>query len=216
MAGRVHASSKIRVLDTDTMTWSKPNVAGVAPLPRYRHATAMVGSQMFMFGGFGGGADLYALDTGIVDEAKADLAATRRRRRGRGAGEAREDSGNELISWLEGLGLGKYTRVFVRQEVDFDTLVELSPEDLREMGIVALGPSHVTRALCLAACCLLLACCLLPLLAAAACCRFLPLAAACCRLLPLAAACCCLLLLAADCCCLLLIAAAARCLLPAA
>lgn len=28
----------------------------------------------------------------------------------------------------------------MRQEVDFDTLVELSADDLREMGILALGP----------------------------------------------------------------------------
>jgi len=61
------------------------------------------------------------------------------RRCSRGLG-ARDEGGNELIAWLEGLGLGKYTRVFIRQEVDFDTLVELSADDLREMGIAALGP----------------------------------------------------------------------------
>ena len=69
----------------------------------------------------GGGADFFALDTGILDEQKLDRDALKRRKRG-GGGGAREDQGNELIAWLETLGLGKYTRVFIRQEVDFDTL----------------------------------------------------------------------------------------------
>ena len=107
----------------------------------------MFGSQMFLFGGYGGGADFYALDTGILDETKLvragglrtllpyplatphglcsqrtaprfpqDREALKRRKRG-GGGGPRDDSGNELIAWLEGLGLGKYTRVFIRQEV---------------------------------------------------------------------------------------------------
>ena len=114
--GRTHASSKLHVLDTGTMTWSKPDVAGNKPLPRYRHATAMHGSLMFMFGGLGGGADLFALDTGIVDESKAEKDPMKKARRRGGVRDAASDgSGNELIAWLEGLGLGKYTRVFVRQ-----------------------------------------------------------------------------------------------------
>ena len=137
--GSTHSSGKLHVLDTSTMTWSKPNVAGRRPLPRYRHASAMHGSRMFMFGGLGGGTELYALDTGVVSEGAHREIGKRGRRRG-GRQESGSSSGNELISWLEGLGLGKYTRVFVRQEVDFDTLVELSADDLREMGIVALGP----------------------------------------------------------------------------
>jgi len=137
--GRIPTNNKIYVLDADTLSWSKPNVAGVTPFPRYRHASAIAGSQMYSFGGFGGGADLYALDTGIMDENKNDRDLSRRRRRGGGSGGG-SDQGNELISWLEGLGLGKYTRVFIRQELDFDTLVELTPADLREMGITALGP----------------------------------------------------------------------------
>ena len=141
MHGRSHASSKLHVLDTGTMTWSKPNVAGTIPLPRYRHASAMHGSLMFMFGGLGGGADLFALDTGIIDERKNEKDPMRRiRRRGSVRDASESGAGNDLIPWLEGLGLGKYTRVFVRQEVDFETLVELSVDDLREMGITALGP----------------------------------------------------------------------------
>ena len=60
---------------------------------------------MYAFGGFGGGSDLYALDTGIMDDNRSDRELSRRRKRG-GAG-AGSDQGNELISWLAGLGLGK-------------------------------------------------------------------------------------------------------------
>ena len=45
----------------------------------------MYGSQMFMFGGFGGGADFYALDTGILDEQKLERDPNRRRKRGNAA-----------------------------------------------------------------------------------------------------------------------------------
>lgn len=137
---RIRASSKIHILDIDTMTWSKPNVAGTNPLPRYRHACAMVGTQMLMFGGFGGGADLHALDTGIVDDASAAHDLSRRRRRGGSKGGRGVEAENDLVAWLDGLGLGKYSRVFIRQEVDFGTLSELNADDLREMGITALGP----------------------------------------------------------------------------
>ena len=134
-----YSSNRIHVLDVDTMTWSKPNVAGVTPLARHRHATCVVGSQLFMFGGVGGGAELYALDTGIMDDSSVDRDLSKKKGKRQG-GDKRDESGNELIAWLEGLGLGKYTRVFIRQEVDFETLVELTPADLREMGIAALGP----------------------------------------------------------------------------
>ena len=98
--GRTHASSKLHVLDTATMTWSKPDIAGNTPLPRYRHATAMHGSLMFMFGGLGGGADLFTLDTGILDEGKADKDPMKRGRRRIGTREAGAESGNEVRSTL--------------------------------------------------------------------------------------------------------------------
>ena len=37
---RTQSNNKVFVLDVDTLTWSKPNVAGSVPLPRYRHAVA--------------------------------------------------------------------------------------------------------------------------------------------------------------------------------
>ena len=105
--GRIPTNNKIYVLDADTLSWSKPNVAGVTPFPRYRHASAIAGSQMYSFGGFGGGADLYALDTGIMDENKNDRDLSRRRRRGGGAGGGRQRPGQRAHLVAGGARLGQ-------------------------------------------------------------------------------------------------------------
>ncbi|KAL1493016.1 hypothetical protein ABEB36_011161 [Hypothenemus hampei] len=39
-------------LDTDTMTWSKPVISGVTPLPRSLHTSTLIGHRMFVFGGW--------------------------------------------------------------------------------------------------------------------------------------------------------------------
>jgi hypothetical protein len=40
------------ILHIDTMTWSKPQLGGVPPLPRSLHTTTMIGQRMFVFGGW--------------------------------------------------------------------------------------------------------------------------------------------------------------------
>jgi len=40
------------ILHIDTMTWSKPQLAGIPPLPRSLHSATMIGSRMFVFGGW--------------------------------------------------------------------------------------------------------------------------------------------------------------------
>ncbi|KAJ7549874.1 hypothetical protein O6H91_07G072800 [Diphasiastrum complanatum] len=45
----------------------------------------------------------------------------------------------EVAGWLEALNLGKYVYLFELHEVDRDVLPLLTVEDLREMGIVAVG-----------------------------------------------------------------------------
>jgi hypothetical protein len=50
------------------MKWYQPGVSGSFPPPRYNHASALLASKLFVFGGFSRGAalnDLYVLDTGI-------------------------------------------------------------------------------------------------------------------------------------------------------
>ncbi|QCE16336.1 benzoate 4-monooxygenase [Vigna unguiculata] len=54
-----------------------------------------------------------------------------------------------VVDWLHGLGLGKYEVIFVREEVDWDTLQWLTEEDLLSMGITAFGPrKKIVHALC--------------------------------------------------------------------
>ena len=39
-------------LNTDTLTWSKPIVSGITPLPRSLHTSTLIGHRMFVFGGW--------------------------------------------------------------------------------------------------------------------------------------------------------------------
>lgn len=36
----------------DTLTWSKPVVTGVTPLPRSLHTSTLIGNKMYVFGGW--------------------------------------------------------------------------------------------------------------------------------------------------------------------
>ncbi|KAM0020454.1 putative sterile alpha motif domain, DNA repair metallo-beta-lactamase [Helianthus debilis subsp. tardiflorus] len=42
--------------------------------------------------------------------------------------------------WLQNLGLSRYEEVFIREEIDWDSLKWLTDEDLCKIGITALGP----------------------------------------------------------------------------
>ncbi|CAN7984499.1 unnamed protein product [Ixodes pacificus] len=39
-------------LDVESMSWSKPSVLGLAPLPRSLHSATLIGQRMFVFGGW--------------------------------------------------------------------------------------------------------------------------------------------------------------------
>eukprot|EP00741_Cyanophora_paradoxa_P021663 tig00000241_g20909.t1 len=56
----------IFVFDTDSETWSRPAVSGVAPVARVSHSTTVVGKKLYIFGGTDGSGyrnDLCCLDT---------------------------------------------------------------------------------------------------------------------------------------------------------
>ena len=46
---------------------------------------------------------------------------------------------SKLVALLQELGLNKYARLFLRQEVDVDSLLQLSDRDLHDMGLSAIG-----------------------------------------------------------------------------
>lgn len=39
-------------LETETRTWSKPQISGTTPLPRSLHTSTLIGHRMFVFGGW--------------------------------------------------------------------------------------------------------------------------------------------------------------------
>ena len=55
------------------------------------------------------------------------------------AGEAVAPGLDELASLLTSQGLGKYTDVFLRNEVDLQTFATLTDEELKEVGIPTFG-----------------------------------------------------------------------------
>jgi hypothetical protein len=45
----------------------------------------------------------------------------------------------DIVVWLRGLGLGKYEAAFRENEIDETVLPNLTAEDLKELGVAALG-----------------------------------------------------------------------------
>src|SRR6478672_6752812 len=45
----------------------------------------------------------------------------------------------EIVVWLRSLGLGKYEAAFRENEIDETVLQSLTAEDLKELGVTALG-----------------------------------------------------------------------------
>ena len=45
----------------------------------------------------------------------------------------------DIEAWLQGLGLERYARAFHDNEIDWEVLPKLTSEDLREIGVVAIG-----------------------------------------------------------------------------
>src|SRR5215467_13657592 len=50
-----------------------------------------------------------------------------------------EDQLMDIAAWLHGLGLERYVSAFRDNEIDWEVLPKLTSEDLREIGVVAIG-----------------------------------------------------------------------------
>ena len=46
---------------------------------------------------------------------------------------------NGVTRWLEELGLGKYAAVFAENDIDTELLLQLTDDDLKELGVASLG-----------------------------------------------------------------------------
>src|SRR5262245_38215474 len=49
----------------------------------------------------------------------------------------------DIVVWLRSLGLGKYEAIFRENEIEERSLPNLTPEDLKELGVTALGPRRI-------------------------------------------------------------------------
>src|SRR5262245_10941006 len=49
----------------------------------------------------------------------------------------------DIVVWLRSLGLGKYEAVFRENEIDERSLPSLTAEDLKELGVAALGHRRI-------------------------------------------------------------------------
>jgi hypothetical protein len=45
----------------------------------------------------------------------------------------------DVAAWLQGLGLERYVLAFRDNEIDWEVLPKLTSEDLREIGVAAIG-----------------------------------------------------------------------------
>ena len=45
----------------------------------------------------------------------------------------------DIAKWLEGQGLGEYAEAFAKNKIDGDVLPSLTGDDLKEMGVAAVG-----------------------------------------------------------------------------
>src|SRR6201984_2084219 len=50
-----------------------------------------------------------------------------------------EDHRMDIAAWLQGLGLERYVPAFRDNEIDWEVLPKLTSEDLREIGVAAIG-----------------------------------------------------------------------------
>src|SRR5262252_5381836 len=50
-----------------------------------------------------------------------------------------KDQFMDIAAWLQGLGLERYVSAFRDNEIDWEVLPKLTSEDLREIGVVAIG-----------------------------------------------------------------------------
>ena len=46
---------------------------------------------------------------------------------------------DDIVQWLEGLGLGQYAQTFAENDIEHDLLPKLTDDDLEKLGVASLG-----------------------------------------------------------------------------
>eukprot|EP00298_Acanthocystis_sp_HF-20_P012255 c19795_g1_i1.p1 GENE.c19795_g1_i1~~c19795_g1_i1.p1 ORF type:complete len:832 (-),score=394.58 c19795_g1_i1:141-2636(-) len=152
---RQMVSNDLRVLEpirqVSKAMWSRPVIGGTAPVERYRHVMVVWNGKIYILTGSQGGASIWELDTGHYELQDSDQRYLRKDQADvEAGGQKRELAGEVLevvspskqkvLDFLQELNLPKYTRIFLKQEVDWKTLLRCNDQDLVDMGVTALGP----------------------------------------------------------------------------
>ena len=151
------ANNELLLIDLEARHFSQPTYAGELPLAVYRHTLTQSRGKLFVFGGVGSSASptMKMLDTGLNIDAEMQKGAPRREEEA-AAAEEEEESGRSkpkeeaskgldagaaaaVVALLQEIGLNKYARVFLKQEVDLDSLLQFGDQDLKDIGVVAIG-----------------------------------------------------------------------------
>eukprot|EP00301_Raphidiophrys_heterophryoidea_P002266 c11061_g1_i3.p1 GENE.c11061_g1_i3~~c11061_g1_i3.p1 ORF type:complete len:1007 (-),score=267.88 c11061_g1_i3:703-3723(-) len=119
--------------------WVKVRYGAVAPPPRFRHAAAVVGTRIYMWGGQGSDAQMWILETGHAQPtAETNVVASTNTTAA--SQKEEQDADITVMGWLVKLGVERYKRAFIRAEIDWISLLELTDNDLKLMGVHQLGP----------------------------------------------------------------------------
>jgi N-acetylneuraminic acid mutarotase len=131
------------ILDTlDTMTWSQPTISGTAPACRCAHTTTLIGSKLLVFGGGDGGRrfkDLYILDIELALQNEQDVRKNKKIIKKQDSKLSEDTKCKDITSWMNSNGFQKHTEVFIKEEIDMDTLIFINESDLEKLGVSHLG-----------------------------------------------------------------------------
>jgi len=128
-----------------SMTWSKPNISGIAPAGRCAHTSTLSDSNLIVFGGGDGGRrfkDLYILEIEQVlngDTSKTKTKLKNDKKKKDKKEETKEPKIKDVTTFLTNLGLKKYVEKFIAQEIDVETLSFLTEHHLEQLGVATLG-----------------------------------------------------------------------------
>lgn len=133
--------------------WIRPVIAGTFPEARYRHLMVNIDGRLVILTGSHGGKTVWVLDTGFYDERSETAGKSlrdqvqmiksiedKRREEGKANLQDVDPQTQLMLKFLQDLNLSKYNRVFLKQEVDWNTLLKCTDDDLVDIGVKAIGP----------------------------------------------------------------------------
>lgn len=150
------SNNELLLIDIERRVFSMPRYAGERPDRVYRHTLTQSRGKLFVFGGVGSSVSpsMKLLDTGLNVDAEEEVPGGGDAGGGDGVASQRKashpnakeevrgfDAGAAaaVVALLQEIGLNKYARIFLKQEVDLESLLQFGDQDLKDIGVVAIG-----------------------------------------------------------------------------